>query len=818
MGWEFTPETYDAVDINDGVKYQSAFQFPDDPMALVTRQPVEIAIPGDYSFPESPRSQVQSGRLILHVDLLNISQDVMNEARRLFDRYKGLVTLQTKDDFGGTWNVSVKCERFIQEGPNRFTVVLYAPRPVLESAQLSDNSGTPRTFSATPSTWQLSPVVNGTVRTYPLFEVKGTVAKSNANDYIRGMHKIIAWRSKDAGEDSVGGLYPIDIADGSFDTAAEVAASRMQADGDDLRVLVDGVEVPRTLDGMNTPTTKVWCGISFDPGLKATLLAAMASGASPANGGEIEVSDELGLLGWPERGYFLIDNECLWYGERTTTKLKKLKRGQRDTTAAAHSAAARIDWVEHDIQMIWNYTAAASPPIAVPGINVISSTNLAHTYSSKFASPLSRQPGQMKRRFTNDNVMSALLSYRETTAGAIIGDVPPGGALAGPIQLYPYNNVELYVPCGVKAAAGAIAFDVIGGVAGGAAAAGADIALNGRLYGVDIDTGVEKLLATYKKADRGAGKTLTPDAVLQRLRFNAVYNVITGAFSSVTPSDVALANNLTDEDLQRFTLDQAVQIVSLALFARENAGADTKTLDVRVQSGSGNPESSLSIPILEAAIPNSQLATTYGFVYRDAPAGGSLLPAAVYDLIFHASAAGAGTLFAAYYPAIYPKGNRWNETASAWAEDPQFDHAVLIIGDGSIVQPESPTGMGGFVAWDTITVTFDDTNLRTPRIVSGAARAIYIHRGVISNDDTGQSITLFYVAALSELITVDCYRKEVILDDTLGIFAPGAAALSDPEQWLHLRGDALAASNDLRYVETGIGTVTILTKWKDNWA
>lgn len=56
------------------------------------------------------------------------------------------------------------------------------------------------------------------------------------------------------------GSYPVEIS-GGLDTAALVAAGKMQADGSDLVVRVEGKEVSRWLAGMNTPSTKVWINL-----------------------------------------------------------------------------------------------------------------------------------------------------------------------------------------------------------------------------------------------------------------------------------------------------------------------------------------------------------------------------------------------------------------------------------------------------------------------------------------------------------------------------------------------------------------------------
>ena len=52
----------------------------------------------------------------------------------------------------------------------------------------------------------------------------------------------------------------------TLNTAALVTAGKMQADGDDLRVFVDNVEVNRWLANMNTTSTNIWINLNLSAG------------------------------------------------------------------------------------------------------------------------------------------------------------------------------------------------------------------------------------------------------------------------------------------------------------------------------------------------------------------------------------------------------------------------------------------------------------------------------------------------------------------------------------------------------------------------
>jgi hypothetical protein len=720
-GWKFQPVTYDGVAVNDGVTYRSHFQFEDANMQLVIREPQEITIPGDYSFPESLRSQVASARLVLHIDIVNTLQVNLDGLRRLFDRLKGFVVLTVIDDSGNTWSLNVKCTRLIENTPISFEAHLYTNRPILESSIIVD---TLRSITASGATFDPAVTVGGTVRNYPLFDLVGTVAKTNANDYNRRWQVTIAWRSEFPGEDSVGNGYPIDIANDTLDTLAEVTATRMKANGDDLRVYVDGVEYPRLLDGINTTSTKVWVPIHFSPGMHVTLADAITgTGGDPANGESQAVNED--LTGWPERGYFVVDNECIW--------ASNIIMGETGTV----------------LQMV---------------------------------------------------------------------EAAPGSAF-----YYPYNNVELYVPCGVKVAASAIAFDITQGTF---SVAGADVVLNARVFGVDVATGVEQLLATYDRPNRGTGKTLTPSAVLSRIRLNAIYAAITGAYRGDAFNALSLSNTGHgggEEDAQGFVLDQDSWVTGLSFFGKESASGDDRIALAWIKRADGAGNSPGTDEIQTKQIIGSKFTTAGAWVSTDAFQSPGYLIGAGTKFFNLVGSTGSGTIHAHQQFALFGRGSRWVEDAGAWADQGSSDIAFLILGDGSVVQPEAPSSMGGYIQWDNITVTFDDTNLRTPKIVRAPQETIYIHRERIQHEDApgDNDFNVFYIAAVGQEITVDARRKEVIIDDARGIYAPNAVTPDDPEQWFYLLANNSATGNTIRVVDATMGggsTLTVQMSRNDAWA
>lgn len=808
----------------DGVSLQASpfvasyFLFGDQPLSQFERKPVELQIPGDFSFPEVARSQPTSGYATIVLDLISIETTILYAVRRLFDRYKGEVPLVLRDGDGLDWTTQVRIQDLQEHNANRFKALVYIKRPIFDRTATSSDG--PRAITASPTSFDLT--VGGCVRTNPTFVMTPTVAKTAANDYRFRVREIIAWRSELEGEDSLGAGYPIDIANDAFDTATEIAAGRMQADGDDLRPFVDGIEFPRRLDGIDTASTKVWVPIHFSPG-KSVAMAVAASGSSPATGASWAIADPLNdsLEDWPAQGVFRIDNEAVWYGRRTDTEFQLIERDYWNTTAAAHTAGTVARWVEHDIQIVYGSSGLPVPTLPNFAIDTALSTNLIHQYTSTFTHVGTQRYGQMLPRFTEDNIKSVELSVGEGAGGLLFIDKKPGTA-----GLYPFNNVELYVPCGVKVGSGMIAHTVSGGDFS-SLVPGSDLALDLRLFGTDIATGIEKLLARYKKTDRTGAKTLDPDTVQQRLRFNCIYNVITGVFRDDSTTDaVPLATAGIDgagRVGQTFTLDQDVEMFNFAWWAKENAAGDTRNGEARIHFMRSDTYADWLNQTGTLLLPNAGFSTTYKWVPSAALVPEPLrLHSGRHIFMIAGAVAGAGTLSVESKLAIMGRGERWNEAAlGVWSTEYHKDLEFLLIGDGSIVQPEAPSGMEGYASFDTIQVTFDDTTPRTPLFMQTAREDIYPIRGRIEHVDLGTYIDVFYLAALTETLTIRTKTKEVFANETRKQFYPGAITPSDPEQWFYLRGTDVATDNSIRWTETGVGggsSLSLTTSWNDQWA
>jgi len=186
---------------------------------------------------------------------------------------------------------------------------------------------------------------------YPVLTIEPTGAKTGGYSYRRWVP--VVWRSRNAGAQ-----YPLMA---TLDTAA-LTTAKMLANGDDLRVLVDGSETYRWLDAMDTAATKIWWSMDFTRAPDLALDVAIADSGTLAS---IQVDDEVELSLMPESGIVLIDDEAFVYTGRNLTdkQLTGISRAAKGTAAAAHTVGDTVHWIQHDVTLLYGNATATAPTV-----------------------------------------------------------------------------------------------------------------------------------------------------------------------------------------------------------------------------------------------------------------------------------------------------------------------------------------------------------------------------------------------------------------------------------------------------------------------
>lgn len=251
--------------------------------------------------------------------------------------------------------------------------------------------------------------------------------------------------------------YPILI--GPVDTTGWVAA-KMQADGDDLRVYVNGVEVDRWFGGAsgaaggpNSATTKVWINLDFSATQEDTLTTAIANAATVS-----EIECDTDISGYPSEGLLIIESETFYYETKnnTTRKFLDITRAPKGEANAGHAAGVTVRWLQHDAWLMYGDATLTAPTVDAnrkPLFSLGASTNDIWDYDvadGNFGSDAGTRSGSWTYTSDDETKVVKYTANQDTSADpweeiglATNLDVQEGVVV---------GRFYLYHPCGISSA------------------------------------------------------------------------------------------------------------------------------------------------------------------------------------------------------------------------------------------------------------------------------------------------------------------------------------------------------------------------------
>jgi hypothetical protein len=268
------------------------------------------------------------------------------------------------------------------------TVILALDDPIWQS--VTQNS---QAWTITSSTSTTDITVNGNDDSYPLFEITPTSSPSTDGIYSVWLQVLpqssLPWSSRP--------LCVTGATDTTWDTAALVAAGKMQADGDDIRVFRNGVPIDFWVSGINTTDTKVWVVSDMPKAANFTLYTAIGATDTVTELEIVRRGTDLDLLNiLPPTGLLIVDasigstdTEEFIYSAKTVTDQKLAftiyGRNNRGTSAFAHAAGANVRYLPYGFRI--NYgnstsTAATVSDTNKPIINLSTSNNGTFVYAN----------------------------------------------------------------------------------------------------------------------------------------------------------------------------------------------------------------------------------------------------------------------------------------------------------------------------------------------------------------------------------------------------------------------------------------------------
>jgi hypothetical protein len=191
----------------------------------------------------------------------------------------------------------------------------------------------------------------GSDEVYPIIKIKPTGAKTGGYAYKRWLP--VKWNVETAATS-----YPTFVVEeAGFDTAS-LTPAKMRADGNDLRIWVDGIEDEnRWIYAPDTDHTGVWVNLDWAANIPLTLDGALGAGALTT----LTLNENIGSL--PTSGTVMIDSEAFVYTGKSTflKQLTGVARAAKGTGAAGHADNTPVYWIQHDIWMVYGLSTAAAP-------------------------------------------------------------------------------------------------------------------------------------------------------------------------------------------------------------------------------------------------------------------------------------------------------------------------------------------------------------------------------------------------------------------------------------------------------------------------
>ena len=788
--YELVINSFRGHNINDGTEYVAFFVDNEvNPFNGPTASIIETPRPG--APPVHVRAQPDGQRLVVDVQLKGgFDQDGLDLLKQWFSIYGDEGYLVATDGNNVQRRILCAVERIELLSVTEVRAFLRSATGLWEAVTATTDT---EVVTASGQTFDLTNA--GSAPAKPVFTITPNTVMAAANSWIYRRRMTLANRSLRGLSDPVGDGYPIDLGANAFDTDALNTAGKIQADLDDLRVLLNGGEIHRWVDPSgDDATTKAWCNFVMRP-RRTVNFAADMSAVSPANGGEIEVSatSPEGLVGWPQSGFIVVENECIQYNARTSTKFLDVTRGARNTTAAIHlKASASIYWVEHPfLDIIYGYSAAISPAPPndrKPIIDLALSLNTEHHWTGPFGNLGTRRSRAWQALSTDDGPTSGAIRWNKLSNDLVFQDTP-----ASP--LHPrVNNLVMECPIPVSDAAAAVELDF-------------DIDNNLLLHIYLLDEeGNESLLSAEQPQAAAVDQQFEPDAAAYRVRLNARIGSIAGhkALSGIdlTLSDAANSGGW------RFVLDKETTINGIVLAAKETS-ASTANINIFISSDD-NDAPDVSTSHASAAIANASLSGSYAYFFTSI--GPVTLPAGIYWVNLQKSSS-SGTID------VRQEGTRRRArqyTREGGVNDyfRSPDGWLTTLADDILAteaQADAALETDEEITIDNIELNLDSTF--TPRIVMAAEESLYLHNFRLQNDTTGDYLDVFMPCRVgAESVEIDCEARTII-DLETGVSIPFALEASNPEEWLTVEPGV----NQFSYTEVGLVSVDVDHSFRSRW-
>ncbi|KKN55921.1 hypothetical protein LCGC14_0577640 [marine sediment metagenome] len=597
---------------------------------------------------------------------------------------------------------------------------------------------------------------------------------------------------------------------------AEIKFSEGLANGDDIRVWLNQVEVDRWIDGANTGSLKVWINATMPARTVLTPDRNKVPIGFPPDGGTIKFRE--GVSSLSDSGFIIIGSEIITYKGRSSdlTSITEVERGAWGTTEANHSgvSAYRGDYL---VVVSCGFAKAGDPPSPDskrPCIQLKASLNnrwfwgdIADDAKTVFWDQSEPNRTAQWRPSVQQNELDKATALRMKESADFVS-WETNDPIAGK-PLVPRLTVSL--PQGIEATADAINYDI---------QKRKDIRL--RILGVD-EAGLEvELVDSQDIAEALQGnQKITPDAVLHQLIYNGVR-----AYTTVQNTDESTVHILSGVTsfFYRMILDQDTAMKAIQLQLKKNGGGDSFTFTVGIRDNSGaNPSAGIEVMSLDqtsgSGFTAADLTTAYVTYEFTATAGAGKLIAGIYWIEVRVTVHSTGSL---RLPAGLPRTKNVNHYSTAAGDFLTSVTTWQLVHEGDQpVQPEATEAndSGNDAAFGDTDVLLNDAaaDPMTPLVAIDAAFGTdYYHCvGNLVGTESGDSFDLdvwLQVPLGGATLTIDVLARTVTYTRGQERYSlPVVLIPSNLDDWQPL----LPGTNNLTYTEKDMVDTDLVIKHRD---
>jgi hypothetical protein len=395
---DVTLKSWDGNSINNGTAYVSKIWRADDPM-MARSSPVyssQIGAPPMYTTKE-----MTSTILPITITVAGTAASLTSDLFKWFDSsYDGEKVLVGTDSASKDWYINATPIGVVERiSGSAYKVALNVGDYVWQSVTTYGTAGTITTTAGT-----VNVVTAGNMYSKPdikLVPTAGTVAGFSYSMFVP-----VHYDPNNTTFYLYGAIAPVDIFNAAFPGSALVAAGRAQATGNDVRIYVNDVEVPRFLNNWNTGSAQAF--VTMDMGLYNYSSASgttypynVLSGSLSAIATVINFSRSWTIIPAGKQAYFQNGNEIiqgtLSTGGVSGSIVNVISRALFNTVAGTLATGGTIYPLNNKVMMYYGNSTMAAPTLGsadYPMFDYTTSNNAKWVYSQFQSTAYPTRPAQ----------------------------------------------------------------------------------------------------------------------------------------------------------------------------------------------------------------------------------------------------------------------------------------------------------------------------------------------------------------------------------------------------------------------------------------